>query len=263
MRLIGRRPRDYFERLPKTRKISVIHRIKRAYVRHFPPLAEDCAQEACARLIASDSELKNALGPFTWGLAAAALIALFILVRGVFDVLAPRGEDATVSGIDPSYQTASESTRTANIRPANPAAEQASRNAATAAHSMQIAVPSFAAVATQDADIGRKIAQAISANLGRSALFTVIDATSFADRSSPVEAVPALSGWQQIGAQALLTGRVTESSDGLEISVALWDLSAGRRLLEKRFAARPESFRAAADEIAEMINAHLTGSRGK
>jgi hypothetical protein len=63
MRLIGHRPRDYFERLPKPRKISVIHRIRRAYLRHFPPLAEDCAQEACARLIASDSDLKSAPQP--------------------------------------------------------------------------------------------------------------------------------------------------------------------------------------------------------
>jgi TolB-like protein len=202
-------------------------------------------------------------GPFGWGLAAAALIALFILVRGVFDVFAPRGDDLTVSEPNPSYQTASESTRIANVRPASPAAQQASQNGATAAHPMQIAVPSFAAVATQDPDIGRKIAQVISANLGRPGLFTVIDATSFADRSSPVDAVPALSGWRQIGAQALLSGRLTESFDGLEISVVLWDVSSGKQLVEQKYSARPESFRAAADEIAEMINSRLTGSKTK
>jgi len=59
-KLIGRRPRDYLECLPKSRKVRVIGRIRRAYLRHFPPLAVDCAQEACARLIASVSELKNA-----------------------------------------------------------------------------------------------------------------------------------------------------------------------------------------------------------
>jgi hypothetical protein len=59
-KLIGRRPRDYLECLPKSRKVRVIGRIRRAYLRHFPPLAEDCAQEACARLIASVSELKTA-----------------------------------------------------------------------------------------------------------------------------------------------------------------------------------------------------------
>jgi TolB protein len=128
---------------------------------------------------------------------------------------------------------------------------------------MQIAVPSLSAVATQDPDIGRKIAQAISANLGRSGLFTVIDATSFADRSSPVDPVPALSGWRQTGAQALLTGRVTESPAGLEIRVALWDLSASKQLFEQQYSARPESFWGTADKIAEMINAQLAGSKGK
>ncbi len=63
VKLSGRRPRDYLECLPKPRKVRVVARIRRAYLRHFPPLAEDCAQEACARLIASNSELKNAPAP--------------------------------------------------------------------------------------------------------------------------------------------------------------------------------------------------------
>ena len=57
--LIDRRPRDYFERLPKARKISVVSRIRRAFLLHYPPLAEDCAQEACARLIAAKTDLRN------------------------------------------------------------------------------------------------------------------------------------------------------------------------------------------------------------
>jgi TolB-like protein len=202
-------------------------------------------------------------GPLTWGMAAAALVALFILVRGVFDILAPRGDDATPSGLNPSYRTASDSTRIATIRPASPASEQASPKAPAAAHPVQIAVPSFAAVSTQDPDIGRKIAQTVSANLGRSGLFTVIDATSSADTPSPVDNVPALSGWRQIGAQALLTGRVIEFPDRLEITVALWDVSAGKQLLEQRYTTRPESFWTAADQISGAINAKFMGGEGK
>jgi hypothetical protein len=63
VKLISRRPRDYLEHLPKSRKISVITRIRRAYLRHFPRLAEDCAQEACARLIASNTDLRNGPEP--------------------------------------------------------------------------------------------------------------------------------------------------------------------------------------------------------
>ena len=56
--LIGRRPRDYFEYLPKPIKMRVIGRIRRAYFGHFPSLGEDLAQEACARLLASGTDLR-------------------------------------------------------------------------------------------------------------------------------------------------------------------------------------------------------------
>jgi hypothetical protein len=52
--LIGRRPRDYFERLPKPIKMRVVDRIRRAYLGHFPSSGADFAQEglraaACIR----------------------------------------------------------------------------------------------------------------------------------------------------------------------------------------------------------------------
>jgi hypothetical protein len=56
--LIGRRPRDYFEYLPKPIRMRVIDRIRRAYFGHFPSLGEDFAQEACARLLASGTDLR-------------------------------------------------------------------------------------------------------------------------------------------------------------------------------------------------------------
>jgi hypothetical protein len=59
--LIGRRPRDYLEYLPKPRRMRVIDRIRRAYRHHFASLGEDCAQEACARLLASENDLR--IGP--------------------------------------------------------------------------------------------------------------------------------------------------------------------------------------------------------
>jgi hypothetical protein len=60
---IGRRPRDYFDCLPDGRRMRVIDRIRRAYLHQFRAWGEDCAQEACARLLASASELRTAPEP--------------------------------------------------------------------------------------------------------------------------------------------------------------------------------------------------------
>ena len=63
--LIGRRARDYFDFLPQPRRKRVIDRIRRWYLHHFPSLGEDCAQEACARLLASAIDLKTGPEPMT------------------------------------------------------------------------------------------------------------------------------------------------------------------------------------------------------
>jgi hypothetical protein len=60
---IGRRPRDYLDCLPDGQKMRVIDRIRRAYLHQFRAWGEDCAQEACARLLASASELRTAPQP--------------------------------------------------------------------------------------------------------------------------------------------------------------------------------------------------------
>src|SRR5262245_21318899 len=65
MELIGRRAKDYFDFLPQPRRKHVIDRIRRWYLHHFPSLGEDCAQEACARLLASASDLKTGPEPMT------------------------------------------------------------------------------------------------------------------------------------------------------------------------------------------------------
>jgi hypothetical protein len=61
--LIGRRPRDYFEYLPKPIRMRVIDRIRRAYLGHFPSLGADLTQEACARLLASGADLRSGPEP--------------------------------------------------------------------------------------------------------------------------------------------------------------------------------------------------------
>jgi TolB-like protein len=207
--------------------------------------------------------------PLIWGLAAAALIALIILGRGVFGTFLHHDKNALSSGSDPSYHTASESTRIATVQPGASAPKQSAQNvpaervAGTTARPIEIAVPRFAALSTEDQELGRTLAQTISGKLGGSGSFTIIGADAYGDRQSEIGQVPAWSQWRRTGAQALLVGGVVESGDSLEIMIRLWDVSAGKQLLERRYTTARERMHDAADDISALIREQLTRREGK
>jgi TolB protein len=124
-------------------------------------------------------------------------------------------------------------------------------------------VPRFAVVPNDDQGLGRKIAQIIARNLGRSGTFTIIDESFFGDRASPIDEAPAFFAWRQIGAQALLIGRISQSGDGFDVRVQLWDITAGKQLSEQWYSTRAESVAEAADRISEMVNAQLARRNDK
>jgi TolB-like protein len=207
--------------------------------------------------------------PLIWALAAAALIAVIILGRGVFDIFLHDVRNALSSGSDPSYHTASESTRIATVRPEASAPKQSAQNvpaervAGTTAHPIEIAVPRFAALSTEDPELGRTLAQAISGNLGESGSFTIIGADAYGDRQSEIGQVPAWSQWRRTGARALLVGGVVESGDNLEIMIRLWDVSAGKQLVERRYTTARERMHNAADDISALVREQLTRREDK
>jgi hypothetical protein len=198
--------------------------------------------------------------PWAWGLAAAALIALAILVRGVFDGFGAKEKDSSAPGTDTSFQTASDSTRVAHIRPMNSAA--APQNPAVTAQPVQIAVPAFAVASPGDQTLGSRIAQMIAENLVASGSFTILDAASY--RIVPeMDSVPAFLDRHQINARALVAGSVADTANGFEIAVRLWDVSARKQLSEQQYTTGPEKLRDTAARIAEMVREQLTGGAGK
>jgi len=107
---IGRRPRDYLDSLPEGRKMRVVDRIRRAYLHHFRAWGEDCGQEACARLLASASELRTAPEPTAaptsqWYDDAENALVRFatglVMRRSVIsDMYSEKGMEPPVDGID-------------------------------------------------------------------------------------------------------------------------------------------------------------------
>src|SRR5690606_41702946 len=62
--------------------------------------------------------------------------------------------------------------------------------------------------------LGAEITGIIAADLQRSGLFAPIDKGAFIEKISNPDAAPRFEDWKVINAQALVTGRVTQESDG-------------------------------------------------
>ena len=89
---------------------------------------------------------------------------------------------------------------------------------------LPIAIPKFVGGAPADDETAAGVTQIITANLQRSGLFAPIDPASYLETITSVDSVPNFQNWRTINAQALVTGRVTQQSDGrLKAEFRLWD----------------------------------------
>jgi TolB protein len=102
----------------------------------------------------------------------------------------------------------------------------------------------------------------VAADLGRSGLFRLIDASSVNPR--PVRAEDVRPGeWTARGADAVVVGNATPQSDGrVEIRFFLVDVVKQQQLAAFSYVVTPPQFRATAHQIADVIYEKLTGDRG-
>ena len=111
--------------------------------------------------------------------------------------------------------------------------------------------------------MGAEITGIIAADLERSGLFAPIDKGAFIEKISNPDAAPRFEDWKVINAQALVTGRVTQESDGrLRAEFRLWDTFAGQQLIGEQFFANKANTRRVAHIIADAIYERLTGEKG-
>ena len=124
---------------------------------------------------------------------------------------------------------------------------------------LPIAIPSF----TSSGQVGADIARVISANLERSGLFRPIPESAFPERDIDISLQPKFPDWKTTGAQALVNGQATLSSDGrLRVDFRLWDVGAEQQLLGLQFTATPDNWRRVAHKISDAIYEKLTGEKG-
>ncbi|WP_410004221.1 Tol-Pal system beta propeller repeat protein TolB [Bartonella sp. HY328] len=113
---------------------------------------------------------------------------------------------------------------------------------------------------------GAEISQIIAADLDRSGLFQPLDQTAFLERITNPDAIPRYNDWQQIGAQGLVTGRVTTQPNGqLRVDFRLWDVFKQDQLEGRYFISSvvtTASKRRIAHQIADIIYEKMTGESG-
>jgi TolB protein len=125
-----------------------------------------------------------------------------------------------------------------------------------------IAIPDFVGVGLQDPNGGRNVSQIIASNLQRSGLFAPIDPAAYIERISTIDSFPRFPDWRQINAQALVTGRLTQSDGRLKAEFRLWDVYAGQQLRGEQYNTTADNWRRIAHIISDAIYERITGDKG-
>ncbi|HEV8678794.1 MAG TPA: Tol-Pal system beta propeller repeat protein TolB [Stellaceae bacterium] len=127
---------------------------------------------------------------------------------------------------------------------------------------LPIAVPAFAGGGGEEAQVGRDLAQVISADLERSGLFRPLDPRSFIQNVAAGQG-PRFADWRQINAQALVTGTVQTQGDGrFRVEFRLWDVFAEQQFAGFAYTTTRANWRRIAHIIADEIYKRITGEEG-
>jgi TolB protein len=118
-----------------------------------------------------------------------------------------------------------------------------------------IAIPAFAGGTSVGDLVG-----VIKNDLSNCGLFRVVDASGVG--ATPSGGAPDFGAWKGTGAQALVTGSVTQSGDQLRVEFRLWDILPGTQLQGTAYTTSASNWRRIAHIIADVIYQRLLGEKG-
>ncbi|UEM23194.1 Tol-Pal system beta propeller repeat protein TolB [Skermanella mucosa] len=128
---------------------------------------------------------------------------------------------------------------------------------------MPIAIANFAGQGGTETQVGRDIAQVVSANLERSGLFRPIDPKALIQDPLSLHNQVRFADLKVINAQALVTGLVQGQPDGrLRVEFRLWDVLAEQQMTGLAYFTVPENWRRVAHIISDAIYKRITGEEG-
>ncbi|EWY38946.1 translocation protein TolB [Skermanella stibiiresistens SB22] len=128
---------------------------------------------------------------------------------------------------------------------------------------MPIAISTFHGQAGTEVQVGRDIAQVVSANLERSGLFRPIDQKALIQDAASLHSQPRFADLKVINALALVSGVVQSQADGrLRVEFRLWDVLAEQPMTGLAYFTTPENWRRVAHIISDAIYKRITGEEG-
>jgi TolB protein len=129
---------------------------------------------------------------------------------------------------------------------------------------LPIAVSELYGSTPEAAQLGRDIADVVSADLASSGLLRPIDRRAFIQSPEELQNLPRFADWRQINAEALVTGTVIAGDGANELTVEfrLWDVIAASRMGGLSFNANADQWRRVAHRIADAVYQRITGEDG-
>lgn len=129
---------------------------------------------------------------------------------------------------------------------------------------LPIAVSEFHGETEADRDLGRDMADVVSADLESSGLFRALDRRAFIQSPEDLQNTPRFADWRQINAQTLVTGTVVKDQAANEVTVEfrLWDVFGGTQMRGLRFNATQDKWRRIGHRIADAVYQRVTGEEG-
>ncbi|MCR9257596.1 MAG: Tol-Pal system beta propeller repeat protein TolB [Alphaproteobacteria bacterium] len=125
-----------------------------------------------------------------------------------------------------------------------------------------VAVANFHGDDLGSQDMGAQITAVIRSNLERSGLFRSVDPAAFIQDIAALNIRPRFADWRVIGAQALISGKVTVTGSTLEAEFRLWDIFAESQMTGLKYSTVPSNWRRIAHIISDAIYKQITGENG-
>ncbi len=125
-----------------------------------------------------------------------------------------------------------------------------------------VAIPDFAGADADSRALGHNIAQVITADLANCGLFKPIDPAGFVQNAATGD-VPDWSAWRNIGAQALISGRVADAGGGkVRVEFRLWDILPQQQIQGTAYTTANSNWRRISHIIADVVYERLLGEKG-
>jgi TolB protein len=125
-----------------------------------------------------------------------------------------------------------------------------------------IAISPFSDSTGADSSVGDQITGVLSDDLSHSGLFRTIDPSSFVP-NSVVNNTPVWANWNILGAQALVTGDVTDQGGGqLRVEFRLWNVASQSQLQGTAYTTTAANWRRIGHIIGDVVYQQMIGEKG-